>query len=156
MASSSGSPRGDSPFERERAPVDHRADSPSVAELVSGLVSDAQQLVRREIDLAKQEVTNEIDKARQGAIALGIGAGVAAIGAILLALTLVHLLNEVLNLSLWVSYLIVGGLFAAIGAFLLIQGINRMKQIDPVPHETIESVRKDVEWIKEQSPSDKI
>jgi len=156
MASSSGSPRGDSPFERERAPVDYRADSQSVAELVSGLVSDAQQLVRREIDLAKQEVTNEIDKARQGAVALGIGAGVAAIGVILLAHMLVHLLNEVLDLSLWVSYLIVGGLFAAIGAFLLMQGINRMKQIDPVPHETIESVRKDVEWIKEQSPSDKI
>jgi hypothetical protein len=68
---------------------------------------------------------------------------------------LAHLLNEVLDLSLWVSYLIVGGVFAAIGAFLLMQGINRMKQIDPVPHETIESVRKDVEWIKEQSPSDK-
>jgi len=153
MASYPGSSQGESAFERERI-SENRGTETSVTELVSGLVSDAQQLVRKEIDLAKQEVSIEIGKLRQGAVALGIGAGMALIGAFLLAQMLVYLLN-VLGISLWVSYLIVGGLFAAIGGILLMQGVNRMKQVDPVPHETIESVRKDVEWIKEQSPSDK-
>jgi hypothetical protein len=153
MASYPGSSQGESAFERERI-SENRVTETSVTELVSGLVSDAQQLVRKEIDLAKHEVSAEIGKVRQGAVALGIGAGMALIGAFLLAQMLVYLLN-VLGISLWVSYLIVGGLFAAIGGILLMQGVNRMKQVDPVPHETIESVRKDVEWIKEQSPSDK-
>jgi len=153
MASYPGSSQGESAFERERI-SENRVTDTSVTELVSGLVSDAQQLVRKEIDLAKHEVSAEIGKVRQGAVALGIGAGMALIGAFLLAQMLVYLLN-VLGISLWVSYLIVGGLFAAIGGILLMQGVNRMKQVDPVPHETIESVRKDVEWIKEQSPSDK-
>jgi putative superfamily III holin-X len=154
MASYPGSSQGESAFERERI-SENRGTETSVTELVSGLVSDAQQLVRKEIDLAKQEVSIEIGKLRQGAVALGIGAGVAVIGAFLLAQMLVYLLQSALGLSLWVSYLIVGGLFAVIGGILLMQGVNRMKQVDPVPHETIESVRKDVEWIKEQSPSDK-
>jgi hypothetical protein len=68
---------------------------------------------------------------------------------------LVHLVQDLTGLSLWVSYLIVGGLFAIIGGLLLMRGIKRMQDVDPVPRETIESVRKDVQWIKEQNPSDK-
>jgi hypothetical protein len=142
-------------FEREHAARDNRLDETSVSDLISGLVSDAQQLVHREIDLAKREVAIEVDKVKQGVIALGIGAGVAVIGALLLGHMLVHLVQDLTGLSLWVSYLIVGGLFAIIGGLLLMRGIKRMQDVDPVPHETIESVRKDVQWIKEQNPSDK-
>lgn len=151
MASYSDRPQAGGAFERERAP----ADDTSVAELIGGLVNDAQQLVRREIDLAKREVTIELDKVKQGAVALGVGAGVAIIGTLLLAHMLVYLVQDLTGLSLWVSYLIVGGLFAIGGGLMLMQGLKRMKEVDPVPRETIESVRKDVQWIKEQSPSDK-
>jgi Putative Actinobacterial Holin-X, holin superfamily III len=131
------------------------AADPSVAELIGGLIGDAQTLVRREIDLAKAEVGHEIDKAKQGAISLGIGIGVAALGGILLTLMLVHLIHEVGGLALWLSYLIIGAVFGIIGAVLLAQGAKRMKQIDPLPRETIESVKKDVQWISEQTSSDR-
>lgn len=128
----------------------------SIAQLLGGIVEDAQLLVRREVDLAKQEVTNEINKVKQGATSLGIGVGLAAVSGIMLTLMVVYLLHEVAGLSLWLSYLIVGVVLGGVGAFLLMQGINRMKQVDPVPHETIESVKEDVAWIREQNPSDKI
>jgi hypothetical protein len=156
MASYSDRPQAGGAFERERAPADRPADDTSVADLISGLVNDAQHLVRREIDLAKREVTIELDKLKQGAVALGIGAGVAIIGTLLLAHMLVYLVQDLTGLSLWVSYLIVGAVFAIGGGIMLMQGLKRMKEVDPVPHETIESVRKDVQWIKEQNPSDKI
>jgi hypothetical protein len=156
MASYSDRPQSGGAFERERAAADRPADDTSVAELISGLVNDAQQLVRREIDLAKREVTIELDKVKQGAVALGIGAGVTIIGALLLAHMLVYLVQALTGLSLWVSYLIVGAVFAIGGGLMLMQGLKRMKEVDPVPRETIESVRKDVQWIKEQNPSDKI
>jgi len=111
--------------------------------------------VRKEVLLAKTEVKAEIDKAKQGAISLGIGAGFAAIGGLLLLQMLVHFLVWAFGIPLWVSYLIVGGLLAVVGVVLLLRGKSRVSELDPVPHETLDSVRKDVEWIKEQTPSAK-
>jgi hypothetical protein len=69
---------------------------------------------------------------------------------------LVYLVQSLTGLSLWVSYLIVGAIFAIGGGLLLMQGIKRIQTVDPVPRETIESVKEDIQWIKEQNPSDKI
>jgi hypothetical protein len=155
MASYSGQSQSGGAFERERALTTGTGEA-SVAELISGLVNDAQQLVHREIDLAKREVAIEVNKVKQGALVLGIGSGLAIIGALLLGHMLVYLVQTLTGLSLWVSYLIVGGLFAVVGGLLLMQGIKRMKEVDPMPRETIESVKEDIQWIKEQNPSDKI
>lgn len=136
--------------------VEYSREEPSIAELLGGLVGDAQTLVRKEIDLAKEEARQELDKAKQGAISIGIGAAIAAAGGILLSHMLALLLQALLPIPLWASYLIVGALLAIIGGVLAWQGANRMKEVDPVPRETVDSVRKDVEWLKEQNPSDKI
>lgn len=133
-----------------------RDNEPSIAQLLGGIVEDAQLLVRREVDLAKQEVTNELNKVKQGATSLGIGAGLAAVSGIMLTLMIVYLLHEVAGLSLWLSYLIVGVVLGGVGAVLLMTGINRMKQVDPMPRETIETVKEDIAWIREQNPSNKI
>jgi VIT1/CCC1 family predicted Fe2+/Mn2+ transporter len=119
----------------------------SIAALLGGVVADAQHLVRREVDLAKQEVLIEVDKVKQGAISLGIGGGVLAVGAIMLLLMLVFGLNEWFGLPMWASFLIVGGVLAIAGAVLLFMGIGRLKKVDPVPHEAIDEVRKDVETV---------
>jgi hypothetical protein len=131
-------------------------DEGSISHLLSGLVADAQTLVRREIDLAKTEVAGELNKAKQGGILIGAGVGLAVVGGILLGHMLAHLLQDVFDISLWISYLVVGALLTLGGVLLLRQGAARMSTINPVPQETIDSVRKDVEWIKEQNPSDKI
>ena len=155
MASYPGRSQEGGAFEREHAALDTHTNDNTVSELISGLINDAQQLVHREIDLAKREVAIEVDKVKQGAVALGIGAGLAVIGALLLGHMLVYLVQTLTDLSLWVSYLIVGAIFAIGGGLLLMQGIKRMKDVDPVPRETIESVKEDIQWIKEQNPSDK-
>src|SRR5215216_5295260 len=155
MASYPGRSQEGGAFEREHVAPTNLTNNATVSELISGLINDAQQLVHREIDLAKREVTIEVDKVKQGAVALGIGAGLAVIGALLLGHMLVYLVQTLTGLSLWVSYLIVGAIFAVGGGLLLMQGIKRMKDVDPVPRETIESVKEDIQWIKEQNPSDK-
>lgn len=138
---------GNTPYAPERVVSSDPERDQTLAGLISGVVADAQELVRKEINLAKAEVKQELGKAREGAISLGIGVGVAAVGGLLLILMLVHLLNEVAGLSLWVSYLIVGALFTIVGVFLLLRGKNRIQQIDPMPRQTIASVQKDVEAI---------
>lgn len=129
---------------------------PSLAQLVSTLIGDAQGLVRKEFSLARHEIQQEIEKARQGAIILAIGGGILAMGGILLLVALVQGLVLWFNLPVWVSYLIVGGAFAIVGGILVAMGGERLKQVNPVPEQAIDSVRKDISWLKEQSPSDKI
>jgi hypothetical protein len=61
----------------------------------------------------------------------------------------------VFAIDVWLSFLIVGVVIAIIGVVMLLVGRSRLQQLDPTPHETIDSVRKDAEWIREQSPSGK-
>lgn len=129
------------------------ANEPSIARLLGEIVGDAQQLMRKEFELAKHEVKAEVDKAREGAIALGIGAGVTAVGGLFLLLMVVHALTAAFDWPLWLSYLVVGGVMTVIGLVLLARGKSRIESVDPTPRQAVDNVRKDVEWIKQQTPS---
>ncbi|MFP4436771.1 MAG: phage holin family protein [Chloroflexaceae bacterium] len=162
----------DSAVVREHAVREYEADTPqhtehgvhrpqlaesgeSIAHILGEMVADAQHLFRKELDLAKHEARVEVKKGLQGAIALAGGAAVAALGGLFLLFAVAFLLPEVFNIDVWLSFLIVGVVMAIIGAIMLLVGRSRLQQLDPTPHETIDSVRKDAEWIREQSPSGK-
>lgn len=130
-------------------------DTRSVAKLLGELVADAQHLVRQELELAKHEVRQEVNKAAKSAIGLAVGAGIAAIGGILLLFMLVFLIADIAEIALWLSFLIVGAVITALGIGLLLWGKSKAQRVDPVPHQTVENVRKDMQWIQEQSPSSK-
>jgi membrane protein len=131
------------------------SSEPSLAQLLSELLSDGQTLIRKEFTLARQEISDSLDTARQSAIVLGIGAGITAAGGLLLLLSLAHGVAAGFSLPLWLAYLIVGSALAIIGVVALISGVSRLKQVNPVPTESIDSVRKDIQWLKEQTPSDR-
>lgn len=120
-------------------------DSKTVARLLGEVVADAQHLIRREFDLAKHEVRLEVDRARKGAIALGAAIAVLAAGGLALLFTAVYLLYELLDVSLWLSYLIVGIVMLVIGAGLLLWGRSKLQKLDPVPQQTLEETQKDVQ-----------
>src|SRR5690606_4250109 len=124
-------------------------------QLLSNLIADAQTLARKELDLAKTEIMGEVDKVRNGAVMLGAGIGLATVGGLFLVAMVAELLVEFGGLDRWLSYLIVGAVLAVIGGIVLYVGIKRFQTVDPVPRETIDSVRKDVSWLKEQSLSDR-
>jgi Putative Actinobacterial Holin-X, holin superfamily III len=62
---------------------------------------------------------------------------------------------DVVGLAPWVAHLIIGGVLAALGAGIIGIGLSRLKQVDPVPRETIETLREDVSWITDQNQSEK-
>lgn len=145
-------PKG-APVEPAR-PAGPVAGEPSLTELVGALLTDAQTLVRKEIELARAELGEEIAKAKQAGIVLGAGAAIAAVGAFLLVIMLVQLLIA-WGLAPWLAYLIVGGALTVVGSLALLGGLRRAQTVDPLPRETLETVREDVEWLKEQSPFEK-
>jgi hypothetical protein len=71
----------------------------------------------------------------------------------MLVFMLVHLLSDLFGLNLWVSYLIVGALFALVGALLLQRGRAKINQISVMPRETIQSVKRDVEAVQSALPT---
>lgn len=139
--------------------VDERASAPanaptgtssdaSVGELIMRMSEQTSRLVRDELRLAQAEMS---EKAKHG----GIGAGLFGAGGILAlfgfgALITAAILALALVLPAWASALIVAVLlFVAAGVAALI-GKKQISQASPTPERTVESVKRDVEEVKER------
>src|SRR6187397_1135438 len=123
-----------------------------IGEVAKELTSDLSLLVRQEIELAKAEMA---EKGRTAAPGLGMfgGAGIVALcaaGAITAFLILVFSLV----LPDWAAALVVGAVLAAIAYVLVRQGKERVADAGtPVPEQTIETVKEDLEWAKTRASS---
>jgi len=132
-----------------------REHDSSIATLLGGIVGDAQQLVHQEIALARHEIREEISTAKDAGIQLAIAGAVLTVGGLLLVLMLAQGLADLLNWPTWAGYGIVGVVLAIIGAILFSAAQQRAKQVRPVPEKTIETLKENVEWIKDRTTSDR-
>jgi hypothetical protein len=132
----------------DRIPAD---TSPSMSSLLGGIVSDLQTLIRQEVALAKTEIQREWDKAKAAAGAMAFGAAVLAVGGLFLCLTVAAAFHEGVGLPWWASFLIVGGVLAITGAVLLFFGRRKAAQVNVVPPQTAETMRENVQWIRNQT-----
>ncbi len=120
----------------------------SIGSLIGRLSTHLSKLMRQEMALAKAEIREEVKQAGKGAGMLG-GAGFAAwMVAVFASLTLMFLLGLAIDLT-WAA-LIVTLLWAAVGAALFVVGRNQLKQVNPKPEQTVESLKEDKEWLKAQ------
>jgi hypothetical protein len=123
-----------------------------VGELLKQLSEETTTLVRKELELAKAEVTEKGKKAGAGAGMFG-GAGVAAfLGLGALTAALIVALDGAM--ALWLAALIVGLIWLAIAGVLALQGRNKVQEATPpVPEQATESVKEDVQWAKTRAKS---
>jgi len=125
----------------------------SVGELVHLLTTQMSTLARKEVELAKAELS------RKGKV-IGIGGGmigaaglvaVLALGALTAAL--IAGLATVIDHA-WLAALVVGVAYLAIAGLLALVGRRRISEAGPLaPEQTSESVKEDVEWIKTRARS---
>jgi len=127
----------------------------SVSALVSGIVGDVQALVRQEIALARTEIRDEVNTAKNAAIAMLVASAVLGVGALLLVVALALVVADLLSWPAWAGFGLVGVVFAVVGGVLFSVAQQRAKQISPVPQQTVETIKENVEWIKERTTSDK-
>ncbi len=123
-------------------------DERSLGELFAELSRESSTLVRQEIELAKTEITQKATAAGKDIAYMAVGVAVAYVGTIVLAFAIVYLLGEFL--PLWVAALIVGGGVAAIGYFIAQSGLSKLKRTSLTPQRTIETLKEDKEWAKDQ------
>jgi hypothetical protein len=123
------------------------AGKPSIMELVGGILRDATDIIAKEMMAARLEMRHELEKVKSTAMLVGIAVAALMIGGILLALTLVYLLQEFSGLDLWICYGVVGAFFSGVGLIVLFMGKQRAAATNLVPTESIEKAKEDARWI---------
>jgi uncharacterized membrane protein YqjE len=124
----------------------------SIGELVKELATETSTLVRQELDLAKAEMADRGKRAGKGAGMLGAGAvvGLLALGA--LTACVIAALDKAM--ATWLAALIVTVVYLAIAGALFMNGRKQIREAaPPVPEQTIDSVKEDVQWAKTRTRS---
>lgn len=124
----------------------------SVGELFGQLTQDMSLLVRQETQLAKTEIQEKISRAGGDLVSLAAGGVVALIGAFALTAAIILLLVDPIGLAPWLAALLVGLLLAGGGYMMLRGGLRDLKQVDPAPRRAVESIKEDIQMVKERRP----
>jgi hypothetical protein len=122
-------------------------ESRSIASLISGILQDTAILINKEIAAIRLEIREEIDKFKSAALLMGLGAGALIIGIILLSLMLVHLIQALTGLHLWICYGIVAGTLIAVAGIVLYSAKQRANSASLVPARSVENAKEDARWI---------
>jgi hypothetical protein len=130
-------------------PQTHR----SAADLLSDAISHMSSLVRKEMDLARAEMS---ENANRAAVAVGLLAG-----ALVIALTALNVLAAALVAGLtewgleagWAS-LVVGLALAAVALAMALKARNDLKFANMAPARTTRNVRRDAQALKEVTTND--
>jgi hypothetical protein len=119
----------------------------SAADLVKQLSEQTSRLVRQEMELAKAELSI---KGKQAGIGAGMFGGAGVLGLYALgALTAAAIAALSLALATWLAALIVAVIWAAAAAGVALLGKKKVQQaMPPVPQDSVESVKEDVQWTK--------
>ena len=130
----------------------------SLGDLFSELSKETSTLLRQEVTLAQVEITQKatIVGKQVGSLVVGGAVGYAALLIILVALVigLSQLLSSIFDWTLitsaWVAALLVGLIVGGIAFSLITSAIATLKKTDLTPKQTIESIKEDAQWIKNQ------
>jgi len=131
------------------------SSEPGFSTLVRDIVNDIGDLVKQQMQFARAEIKADFLKSKEAAAFLALGAGSALVGVLFFGLMLVHLLHwltgpvdaDVSRLPLWGCHAIVAGLFLGTGVGLFLTGRRMFASFTPVPEQTIQTAKENVEWI---------
>jgi ABC-type transport system involved in multi-copper enzyme maturation permease subunit len=130
----------------------------SLGDLFSELSKETSTLMRQEVNLAQVEITQKatIVGKQVGSLVVGGAVGYAALLIILIALVigLSQLISSIFEWSIitsvWVAAVIVGLIVGGIAFSLITSALAILKKTDLTPQQTIESLKEDAQWIKNQ------
>lgn len=126
--------------------TDHDSDK-STADLVRDLVEQVNHLARTEVTLAVRELKGKARHAGLGAAVAGAGGLFAFYGGAVLVAACVLLLALVL--PAWAAALIVAGVLFAVAGIAVLVARKQLRQGAPMPSPAVESVKDDIQAVKE-------
>ena len=123
-------------------------ESESLGDLFSRLTEDLSRLVRDEVELAKVEINHTVENVKTAGLSIGVAGVLGLMAFVMLSFAAAWGLAEVLPAG--VAFLIVGGAYGIVALALLALGRQRVKAVKPVPEQTVETLKEDVAWAKQQ------
>jgi hypothetical protein len=136
---------------RQDTRQDARQQERSLGELFSDLTRDMSTLIRQETQLATTEMTQKAARAGKSVGVLAGGAVIAYAGFLALLWAIVYGLTSLFGLPIWASFLIVAIIVLAIGGIMAWRGYDTLKKTDLMPRQTVETLKEDAQWAKEQT-----
>lgn len=117
-----------------------------MAELVTGILNDAQKLARQQIDMLKAEFKEDLNRTKQATFLGGLGVTLLTIGGLTLVAALVFVLNERFGYSMWASAAIIGGILTAAGLITGVIARNLFESFNPLPDKTFNALQENLTW----------
>ena len=125
-----------------------RLRQPSLPEVLSEALGDFADLFRKELRLARTELSSNVSAKLRGGVWLGI-AGLFGVLALALFLGALVAWVTTFDISLHIAFLMVAAGLALLAAFAYFAGRNEI-QAELTPSRTISQVKQDIETTKEQ------
>ena len=124
-----------------------RSRDESLTELLGNLANQSASLVRDEVALAKQELSEKLISFRSSVILLSAGAFVGLLAAMALCAAAIAALSRYVDV--WLSSLCVGAALAVVAGIVISTGLRQLKKVNLKPEQTIETLEENKEWLKE-------
>ncbi len=138
----------DSGHVREERPAATAGDNRSLGDLFAELTHETTTLVRQEVELAKTEMSHKAAEVGKDVGFLVAGGAVLYAGFLALVATVIIALAYAI--PWWLSALIVSIVVLAIGGFLVMRGMDNLKKTNLAPTQTLETLKEDATWTKDQ------
>ena len=122
----------------------------SLGELFKELTAETATLVRQEVQLAKTEMLHKAAAWGKGAAMIAVAGVMAFLASQAFLAAAILALSKVLSPPL--AALSIGGVLILVAAVLGLKAIGGIKAEGVAPKQTIESLREDAQWAKEQIP----
>jgi hypothetical protein len=134
--------------EPREAVIGEKATEPSVSELLGALARNTGSLVRQEVQLATAETTAKVKTAALQIGLISAGGALAHVGLLTLIAGTVLALSGII--PMWICALVMGAAAMATGYVLVQHGLTALRKLDPVPIQTVKTLKEDGAWAKEQ------
>jgi hypothetical protein len=119
-----------------------------LGDLFGDLATEMSNLVRQEVALAKVEVAQKAKYVGRNVGYLVVGGAVAHVALLAIVAAVIMLLAKVL--PNWGAALLVGVVIGVVGWLLIGKAMMALQQADLTPRETVETLKEDATWMKEQ------
>jgi hypothetical protein len=129
--------------------MDQNRNGHSIPDIVGGLASDVQDLVKGEIALARAEFDQKLHRLIGALLWMLGGAFVGFAGLVVLLQGGAAALA--LRIPAWAALLVVGAIIIVVGALIARLGLSKVSLTTLAPDRTAENLRKDARMIKEHT-----
>jgi uncharacterized membrane protein YqjE len=133
------------------------AETEGLPNLFGRLADDVMELVNSQLALFKVEIKEEANAYARGAAMIAFGAAVAIVGFALLNVAIAFAVSTLFSqagfsqpASYALGFVVTGVFYVLVGAIVVFAMKSRLAQRNPVPKMTVQELRKDKQWLKNE------